>query len=137
MPVMGDNVSLCLTDTGREVIAFGKGIGFKKPPYDIKLSEIDRTFYDVDQVYIQMINEIPEEILDISVRVIDYARTIVDMPLGSNVVFTLADHLQFAIERNRKGMAIQMPILNDVKSLMEKEVAIGYKALERKSLNRL
>lgn len=127
---INNNVSLCLTDAGVEVIAFGKGLGFKKPPYEVELSKIDRTFYDVDQAYIQMINEIPEKILDISIRVTDYARAVIDAPISSNVVFTLADHINFAIERNQKHMEIKLPILYDVKSLMEKEVAVGYKALD-------
>ena len=127
---INNNVSLCLTDSGVEVIAFGKGLGFKRPPYEIELSQIDRTFYDVDQMYIQMINEIPEQILDISIRVMDYARTLIDSPISSNVVFTLADHIHFAIERHRKHMEIKLPILYDVKSLMQKEVMIGYRALE-------
>ena len=35
-----NNISLCLDSKGNEVIAFGKGIGFRKPPYDIPVSQI-------------------------------------------------------------------------------------------------
>lgn len=40
---INNNVSICVDDNNREVIAFGKGIGFKKPPYELELSQIDRT----------------------------------------------------------------------------------------------
>ena len=37
---INNNVSICVDDNNREVIAFGKGIGFKKPPYELELSQI-------------------------------------------------------------------------------------------------
>ena len=43
---INNNISLCLDSRNNEVVAFGKGIGFTKPPYDVPLSKIDRTFYD-------------------------------------------------------------------------------------------
>ena len=36
---INNNVALCLDGNGNEVVAFGKGIGFKKPPYDRALSK--------------------------------------------------------------------------------------------------
>ena len=40
---INNNISLCLDSRNNEVVAFGKGIGFTKPPYDVPLSKIDRT----------------------------------------------------------------------------------------------
>lgn len=47
---INNNISLCLDSHNNEVVAFGKGIGFMKPPYDVPLSKIDRTFYNVSAV---------------------------------------------------------------------------------------
>lgn len=126
---INNNVSLCLDNDRNEVVAFGKGIGFKKPPYELDISQIDRTFYHVDQTYIRMINDIPEQILDISARVIDYARTKLENPLSSNIVFTLADHLSFALRRYRENMNLKLPIVYDVQYLFRVEMQIGWKAL--------
>ena len=41
---INNNILLCLDSRNNEVVAFGKGIGFTKPPYDVPLSKIDRTF---------------------------------------------------------------------------------------------
>lgn len=30
-----NNISLCIDSKGNEVVAFGKGIGFMKPPYEV------------------------------------------------------------------------------------------------------
>lgn len=40
---INNNVSLCLDNDGHEVIVFGKGIGFVKPPHEIPLESIQRT----------------------------------------------------------------------------------------------
>ena len=38
---INNNVAVCLDDQGHELIAIGKGIGFKKAPYEISLDQID------------------------------------------------------------------------------------------------
>lgn len=126
---INNNVSICLDSTGTQVVVFGKGIGFCKPPYELDMSKIQRTFYDVDPVYIQMIQNIPPEMIEVSAKIIDYARSKVEYLLNSSIVFTLADHLMFAIQRNQKNMVIDMPIYYDVKSLYEEEYEIGVYAL--------
>ena len=57
---INNNISLCLDSRNNEVVAFGKGIGFTKPPYDVPLSKIDRTFYDVDEEQLAVLNRIPK-----------------------------------------------------------------------------
>ena len=54
---INNNVSLCLDSQNNEVVVFGKGIGFMKPPYEIDLKQIQRTYYGIDSSYISMIND--------------------------------------------------------------------------------
>lgn len=115
---------------GVQVVAFGKGIGFNKPPFELEMEKIQRTFYDIDPIYLQMIQNISVEMIEISAKVIDYARTKVEYLLNSSIVFTLADHLAFAIQRYEQKMHLAMPIYYDVKSLYEEEYAIGVFALK-------
>lgn len=122
---INNNVAICLDSKEQEVVVFGKGIGFSKPPCELDLSKVQRTFYDIDPMYIQMIQNIPEEMLEIATQVIDYARSKVEYLLNSNVVFTLADHLSFAKQRYEQNMILPMPIYYDVKTLYEKEYEIG------------
>lgn len=126
---INNNVSLCLDSHGKEVIAFGKGIGFCKPPYDLELSMIDRTFYDINPMYLDTIQNIPEEMIELSIKIIDYARTKVSYLLNSSIVFTLADHLVFMLHRHEVNMMIDMPIYYDVKSLYEEEYEVGKYAI--------
>lgn len=127
---INNNVSICQDSMGREVVAFGKGIGFAKPPYELDLSQIQRTYYDVDQTYIEMINTISEDILEISSTIVDTAEKYLEQPFSSNTIFTLADHIQFSIERCRKRMNIKLPIANDIEYLYEKEYEVGKFALK-------
>lgn len=127
---INNNVALCLDSKQNEVVAFGKGIGFAKPPYEIELSKIQRVYYDVEPAYIQMINDIPAEIIEIATKVIDYARLKLDNDISSNIVFTLADHIHFAIRRYQENMNLKLPIIHDIQYLFEAEMDIGNKALE-------
>lgn len=127
---INNNVALCTDSSGKTVVAFGKGVGFRKAPYEIELSEIERTYYDVDPHYVEMISEIPDEIMTIANDIINYARAKIDKEIGSNVVFTLADHIKFCVERFKKGMNISLPILYDIQNLYEKEMDIGEQTLK-------
>lgn len=127
---INNNVSICLDNSGKEVVVLGKGIGFLKPPYDLPIEKIQRTFYDIDPIYINMLQEIPAEMIELSALIVDYARRQVEYLFNSSIVFTLADHLTFAIKRFRQKMVISMPIYYDVKSLYEKEYEIGRYALK-------
>lgn len=126
---INNNVSLCLDSNNIEVVAFGKGIGFTKPPYEVDLNQVQRTYYDIDPMYINMISNIPEEILDISDNIINYARIKLDTPVSSNIVITLADHINFAIQRYKENMNIKLPIVHDIQYLFETEMEIGEYAL--------
>ena len=57
---INNNVAVCLDDNNHEVIAFGKGIGFQKAPYEIALSQIERTYYNLEPHYIALLDELPE-----------------------------------------------------------------------------
>lgn len=127
---INNNVSLCLDSNQHEVVAFGKGIGFTKPPYEIDLSKVERTFYDVDELYLNMIKDIPREMIDISTKVIDYARMKIENPISSNVIFTLADHINFTIERYRKNMDLKLSIVQDIRYLYETEMEIAEYAVK-------
>lgn len=122
---INNNVSICVDDNNREVIAFGKGIGFKKPPYELELSQIDRTFYDLDEHYISLLNELSEDLMSVTLEIVDKANSYLKVELSKVFYFTLADHLNFAIQRAKKGMAINNPMVNEIRHLYEKELRLG------------
>lgn len=128
---INNNVAICLDSNDKELIAFGKGIGFPKMPYVLDdLNLIQRTYYGVSPRYLDLLNDIPNEIFEISTKIVDYAQTKLEYTLNSNVVFTLADHINFAIQRFHKNIQVKVPLSYDVEFLYEKEMDIGKKAIK-------
>ncbi|WFR55770.1 PRD domain-containing protein [Anaerocolumna sp. AGMB13025] len=127
---INNNVSLCLDSKNNEVIVFGKGVGFIKPPYEIPLEKIEKTFYNVKEEQISLINLVPVEILEVSFNIVDYANQKLGNQFESNVVFTLADHISFAIKRHEQNIKIKMPLLQEIEQTYEEECYVGKKALK-------
>lgn len=128
---INNNFALGLDSSGEEVIVSGKGIGFNKMPCVIEdLNLITRTYYDIDSKYIGLINEIPEEILDISSNIVEYLKRKIEAQLNPNLVFTLADHINFCIERYKKNIMFSYPLAYDYKILYKDEVDVGFQALK-------
>ena len=135
---INNNVAISLDNNNNELIAFGKGIGFPATPYELcDLSKVQRTFYGVNSLYFNFINEIPENIFEISVKIVDYSKTKIKNEVNSNIVFTLADHINFAIQRYEKKINLKLPFAYDINHLYEAEMSVGEWAVKqiRKDLN--
>jgi beta-glucoside operon transcriptional antiterminator len=127
---INNNFVLALDDAGNEIIANGKGMGFKKMPCELKdLSEVERTFYHVEQIYSEVLSTIPEEVCDITTKVMAIVEHSISDELNPNLFFILADHINFCIERKLKGIRFDMPLQYELLNLYPIEVEIGQKAL--------
>ena len=125
------SAAIALDSMGREIVVLGKGIGFPSVPYELEdLSKIERTFYDVDPEYRGVIANIPDKIVEVAAMIADEAESELEMELSPNFPFTLADHLNFAIERLRTGIDLTVGISYDIRYLYQKEYSIGKKALQ-------
>lgn len=123
---INNNVAVCIDSNNIELIAYGKGIGFPDMPYELEdLSMVDRTFYDLDQYSFKMFNEISEELLNITVSIVDKAKNYLNTSFSSSFVLTLADHFQFAIKRNQENIIIQNPLVYDLKHLYSDEYKLA------------
>lgn len=107
---INNNVAICKDNNNRELVAFGKGIGFPSIPYEITdLRKIDRTFYNISSQYLSLINELSFEIVEFTADQLTRVQDILTYETNSNLVFTLADHITFAIERAKNGIYVNMP----------------------------
>lgn len=129
---INNNVALCMDSNDRELIAFGKGIGFPSMPYEINdLTKIDKTFYSVKPSYLLLLNEIPEKILRISSEILDYCRRILPYEINETLCFTIADHLNFAISQAKQHIYIQTGLTAEVSSYHKEEYEIGLECIRR------
>lgn len=127
---INNNVALARDAKGRELIVFGKGIGFPCVPYTITdLQGIQRSFYDVDHRYFSLLREIPEKVFLAADDIAQEAQDELDCPLNPNLAFALADHLNFAIQRSREGIALQTPLAYDIQHLYPQEYALARSGL--------
>lgn len=127
---INNNCALARDSAGQDVVVFGKGLGYKRPPYELTdLSRVERTFYGVEGAAISALRDIPEDVLLYASDVIDYAKTYLDVDLNPNAAITLADHVNFAIERTRKGLEIETPLAFDVKHFYPRETRVGKRAV--------
>lgn len=126
---INNNIALCRDSKGREVVAFGKGIGFIKPPQEIPLSRINRTFYNVKDIDCGALRAIPTEMLNIAILIVDYAGEMLDAEFSPTAPITLADHINFAIKRFDEHIALEMPIQEDIRQLYPQEMKVARHAL--------
>lgn len=123
---INNNAAICLDDNGHEMVAFGTGIGFPKTPYELNdLTKIKRTYYGINKQYIGLLTEIPQKIFELSAQIMDYAISLIDVNFSPNTVFTLGDHINFAIERYKNKIEIPMPELGNLAYLYPKEFKVG------------
>lgn len=122
---INNNVSLCRDGNGKRVIVIGRGVGFLKPPAEVPLSRIEQTFYNVNSHYMNILQEVPSEILDFTAQQIALFRSRLPYEVTSNLTFVLADHISFALERAKKGVYIPMPSAYELESSWPLEMELG------------
>lgn len=128
---INNNAVICRDDSGRELVAMGKGIGFDKLPRPLALDDVERTFYGIEPKYYAVLRDLPPDILEFSAKILDLARNELSYDLRPYVVLTLADHLAFARERVLKHIPVQMPLAYDIEQLYPAEYRIGQYTVRR------
>jgi beta-glucoside operon transcriptional antiterminator len=127
---INNNVSLCKDSNNVQVVVFGKGIGFLKVNEEVPLSKIERTFYNVNKNYLDVIASLPENVLEVSSKIIDMANIKLNTSYKSNVVLSLADHINSAIQRKQNNISIKLPLIYEIKHLYPMEIEIGKEAVK-------
>lgn len=128
---INNNAIVCRDTAGHEVIAMGKGISFAVKDGEVPLSAIERTFYDLDEHYVALLDEVSPELLGLSADIVDVARSEISRELSSSLALTLADHISFALRRLQRGIAIQMPFASHIAQSYPTEYRLGMYARKR------
>lgn len=127
---INNNCALARDDDGQDLVVFGKGIAYRRPPYELKdLSIVERTFYGVGGASVAALKDIPSDVLLLAADIVDYASAKLDTEFNPNAPVTLADHINFACQRVSQGVVIETPLSFDVMRLYPREVAVARRAL--------
>lgn len=128
---INNNVAECIDGNGNHLIAFGKGIGFPKTPYELTdMSKVTMTFYKLNEHFELLLTEIPEEILDLSSDIVTMAQQELTGSLNPTLVFSLADHIQFSIQRLSKYSEAKLAYSHEIEQLYPAENELAKKAVK-------
>ncbi|CAN7398851.1 MULTISPECIES: PRD domain-containing protein [unclassified Paenibacillus] len=133
--VLSHNVVMAHLSSGKNSIAFGKGIGFKKTPgMMIGEGEITQEFLlhtsEVLKNYEQILNAVDVKIIGITEEVIAYAQSMLEGDFSETIHASLVDHINFAVERQKRGIFITNPFAYEIGYMYPEEYKVAKKAVE-------
>jgi len=133
--ILNNSVVLAVDERGAEAVLWGAGLGFSlSPGMQVDLSKVERTFVPSDTTSAErlaaFVQEIPIEDIEITEDILRAARTELGGHITDHVLVPLADHVSYALQRAREGLAeIDYPLRWEVQQLYPAEVAFSRRAL--------
>ncbi|WP_342045227.1 BglG family transcription antiterminator LicT [Bacillus sp. OTU530] len=129
-----NNNAVISTKDKQEIIIVGRGIAFKKQVgEEVNQEQIDKVFTleneDIMKKFKTLIADMPIEYMEISEKIIAYAKIKLGKKLNDSIYIHLTDHIYFAIERYRNNLPIKNGLLWETRQLYKEEYEIGLEAL--------
>lgn len=127
--IVNNNIVAVKSLSGREMIAIGKGLGFRKKKNDLVFAdEILKSYVLVDNKInsaLLSIGEIPFEVVEVSQQIIDIASSRLDKKYNVNLLVNLSDHINFTINEYKKGELLPKLVNEEVKRFYREEYEVG------------
>ena len=132
--ILNNSALIALNDKNEECVLIGKGIAFNKRTGNyVEEKKADKIF-DLHQAktegLIELIEDVPEKIFEITNTIIRYANRKLEKELNSGIYITLLDHVNSAIDRFSEGIELDFGMLTEVQMLYPKEYEIANWALD-------
>lgn len=127
------NNNLVLAVEGeKEFVLFGKGIGFQVKLGDtIQSSLIEKVFYTKDNELLGRLKRIDPLVLQVTETILRDVENTLNKKLNPNALFSLADHIDYAIQRTKEGTQLDDTILQwEIPFLYYEEHELGKKAVD-------
>ena len=130
--ILNNNVVVILDAQQREQVVMGRGLAFQKRVGDaLDESRIEKVFaLQSDELVNRLgdlMNQIPLEVMTTCDRIIELARLRLGK-LQESLYITLTDHCHYAIERQKKGLALKNALLWETQRLYPREFELGQEA---------
>ena len=131
--VLNSSVVLVVDERGAERVLLGKGIGFgAKAGEVIEASAVDQVFVALDDAdqrnLVELLAQIPPEFVELTRAVVADAEE-QGLKLDPHVYLALTDHLHFAVERQRRGLAVVNRLAWEMRSVYPVQYAVGERAV--------
>lgn len=132
--VINNNI-ISTFDGATEIVVSGKGIGFGKRKGDSVDDWRVEKIYRMENkeklgAFKDLLVKVPLEYLKITDEIINMANQKLNCELNENIYITLTDHINFALERYKKGMQFENALTAEVKVYYPVEFHIGQQAVK-------
>ena len=133
--ILNNNVVVVYEKNEPEKIIMGCGIAFHKKVGDlVDETKIDKIFSlvnpDTNLKLQQLLCDVPIEYIEVTEKIIEYAKTKAAKILNEFIHITLLDHIHMAILREKEGISTKNIMLWDIKKFYKEEFQIGLHALK-------
>ncbi|MGE6631885.1 BglG family transcription antiterminator LicT [Bacillus sp. NPDC077027] len=133
--VLNNNVISVLDELGKEIVVMGRGIAFQKRQGDpVDEALIDKVFrledHSVHERMKLLLQEVPYDVVKVTEEIIEHASSKLDRKLNESLHVSLADHIQYAIERFKKNYLIENSLIWEIKRLYKDEFQVAKDCLE-------
>jgi beta-glucoside operon transcriptional antiterminator len=114
--IINNNVISVFNDQNEELVVMGRGLAFqKRPGDDVEEEKIEKIFAlknkDISERFKTLLYEVPMEYMDVTEDIIKNAKAKLGRDLNDSIYVSLTDHINFAIQRNKKGLDIKNALL--------------------------
>lgn len=127
--ILSNNAVVALGADGLEVVALGRGLGHGRRPDLLEDARVEQVFVATgvaarDQMT-QFLAEVPLDCVRAGAQVAELAHERLGIPVTQALILPLADHLAFAVRREREGVTLQLPLVWEISQLYPNELAAG------------
>lgn len=128
--VLNNNAVVATDEQDQTLVALGSGIAFhQKAGQAILENKIEKSFYPKNEDAANSISEtlaqVDPKYIELSDRIISEAVISSGKKLSDDIYVSLPDHLQFAVERLKKGMLIQNKLTVETMQTYPDEFQLG------------
>lgn len=129
---LNNNVVLALNISNEEIIIVGKGLGFRKTPYELEDESIIEKTYVIPKntKAEEVLASIPTKIIEVTEKIISYGSNALNKELNSSIFLALCDHINFAVKRGQENVEVKSPLYWEIKHLYQNEYKIGLEAVK-------
>lgn len=124
-----NNNTVATSANNKEIILTGAGIGFqKKPGESVEIEKIEKVYQIRDSFfrkYEQIYKHIEPVCFKAAENIRAYAEKKLEITLSPQFVFSLADHISFAIDRQKRKEQMPNLMLQEIRLLYGKEYEVG------------
>jgi len=131
--ILNNNAVISIKDN-QEIIIIGRGIAFQKRAGDqIAEEQIDKIFTleneDIMTNFKALIADMPIEYMQLSEKIIAYAKMKLGKKLNESIYIHLTDHIYYAVDRFKNHLPIKNGLLWEIRQLYRDEYEVGLEAL--------